>query len=117
MARSWFVLTAGDGWGDDFMKLLNYFRGQRNRFVWHYQQWQRNERCRGFYKWMKKRHGAHFNPEWNWRVNGTLCTVWTEPMRLKIYHDKGRSVSHYELTEELGQIQARIAVVQLERQP
>ncbi len=49
---------------------------------------------------MVRRHGeAQYGcGAWSWRINGILCSVWIEPMRLKVYHCGGAQTAHYELT-------------------
>jgi len=91
-------------------------RGNRNRAVWWTQEIKRRRKCLGFRGWMVKRFGV---PEhglgcsWNWRVNGVLCTVWTDPMRLKIYEDSERNTTSYELTKKWDNGCARDHVLNL----
>ena len=92
------------------------YRGNRNRARWWAQELKRRRRCRGFRGWMVKRFGQ---PEhglgctWSWKVNGILCTVWIEPMRLKIYEDGGKNTISYELTEKWDNGCAREHVLNL----
>lgn len=74
-------------------------------------------RCwyRGFYGWMVRRHGK---PEYgcgakSWRVNGTLCSLWLEAARLKIYGEGGKAES-FELPDKSDNARARRAVIALE---
>jgi len=96
---------------------IRWVTGQRNKLFWHWQQYQRERKCYGFYQWMIQRHGparSEFG-EWSWRINGILCTVWTGPMRLKVYHCGGTQTAHYELTDPLGVERAKQEIETIEK--
>jgi hypothetical protein len=91
-------------------------RGLRNLARWRWQQFQREQRCHWFHHWMVQRHGEaqHGCGAWSWRINGILCSVWIEPMRLKIYYEGGKKTVHHELTQFSGAQQAMNEVQTLE---
>lgn len=101
-----------------YNRMAIFFRGTLNRARWWMQELERRRRCRGFRGWMVKHFG---NPErglactWNWRVNGVLCTVWIDPMRLMIYEDVGKNTTSYELTERWDNHCAREHVLNLSK--
>lgn len=99
-------------------RLVSAYRGNRNKARWWMQELKRRRSWLGFQGWMVKRHG---NFEYgcgarSWRVNGTLCSLWCEASRLKIYYYANGDYSHtdsFELGDKIDNKRAREAVTLL----
>ncbi len=77
--------------------------GYRNVLRWWWQEYQRYQRSHWVLHWMTEKYGPAdcMLGQRSWRIHGVLCTIWLDPMRLKVYHAGGRATKDFELTDPI----------------
>lgn len=100
---------AGRGWMRRLvLRPWWWLRGRRNVARWWWQEYQRYQQSHWVLHWITETYGPAncMMGERSWRIAGILCTIWLGPMRLKVYHNGGKSCRHFELTDPVDAFRA-----------